>query len=357
MPPDISRPGLTKQGSRRLLEAGFGALGSLFDMNETMMDMGNRTATRGQRDACRNRAPKADEPSLYPSLQMVQAIPQIDADKIFARPHRPHQPHQHIVRAMDDLSLSESERTMNRPPSIRQLAAQNSRRSLMTSSPFRSSSNRSISSGDHFSASSEQAKLATKQEKSWVSGDSERSGPRESAKWRSSKEYAPLDNGSRTDYYYDSKVAPRSPSSCSKDYSTYGSSMEDFNAKMKARALPMPQPASTSPTTSSQLQIEVTPGVFMNVLGSAETSVAIQSNYLAKTCCICCNLTLFCIRDAGYVLCPDCRVVSPVEVGDDSMSKFSAGVGLGITTNDLARWQSELNCAQRQSYPQTRFGY
>ncbi len=349
----MSSPNVTKHGSRKLFEAEFDAMNSLLNMDASMMNLQDGGSSRVQRDVRRNCSRRVDEPSLYPSLQMILAIPQIDADKIFSKLDF-HQ--QHIVRAIDNFSSSSSEHALNKTPH------QNSLRRLLTSgqrteSPFRSSSNRSLVSGDHMSTSSDHAKLAMKQcnNKSWSSRESDKSSTRETSKWRSSKEYLPSDNDFSDDCYYDKQQSlPKSTSSTLKDfssYSAYGTSMEDFNAKMKARAVPTPLSSAPAPT-SSRLQIEVTHGVFMNVLGSAETCVAIQANYLAHTYCICCNLALYCIRDAGYVLCPDCRVVSPVEMGDDNLTNISATVGLGITSSDLAQWQSELNCDRQQSYPQ-----
>jgi hypothetical protein len=61
--------------------------------------------------------------------------------------------------------------------------------------------------------------------------------------------------------------------------------------------------------------------------------------------CICCESTIFCIQDADYVLCPDCRVVSRLE---GSSSRGMGGVGLGFKYEDLGRWQEDIARARRE---------
>jgi hypothetical protein len=94
----------------------------------------------------------------------------------------------------------------------------------------------------------------------------------------------------------------------------------------------MPPP----PPLPSQSSIEISPGVQVHLRGADETWEAIEHDYYMPTECICCESTIFCIRDADYVLCPDCRVVSRLE---DSSSRGIGGVGLGFKYEDLARWQ------------------
>jgi hypothetical protein len=113
--------------------------------------------------------------------------------------------------------------------------------------------------------------------------------------------------------------------------------------------------ASASPiqTNDSPHEVEVTPGVFMKLRGSAETWQAIRLNRIINTRCICCYITLHCVRDADYVICPDCRVVSPVysNLSDDQKTTgrgLSGGVGLGFKPEDAAKWQAEQAWQQQQ---------
>ena len=54
--------------------------------------------------------------------------------------------------------------------------------------------------------------------------------------------------------------------------------------------------------------------------------------------CFACDLTLFCIQDATYVLCPQCQVVNPLE----GQCESDGGVGLSFTIEKLSKWQNEI---------------
>jgi hypothetical protein len=103
----------------------------------------------------------------------------------------------------------------------------------------------------------------------------------------------------------------------------------------------MPPP----PPLPSQSHVKISPGVQVRLRGADETWKAIQHDYYMPTECICCESTIFCIQDADYVLCPDCRVVSRLE---GSSSHGMGGVGLGFTYDDLSRWQDDLLKARQE---------
>lgn len=84
--------------------------------------------------------------------------------------------------------------------------------------------------------------------------------------------------------------------------------------------------------------IEIAPGEFMRLRGAQETWKAIQDDFYLPCACICCELTLFCIQDATYVLCPVCQVVNRLEKIDG----YDGGVGLGFTMEELAEWQNDI---------------
>jgi hypothetical protein len=82
-----------------------------------------------------------------------------------------------------------------------------------------------------------------------------------------------------------------------------------------------------------QIEVEISPGVFALLRGSEETWRAIQAGHFETVVCVCCCNTLQCIADAEYVLCPECRVVSPVlnQYRERSASgQRIRGVGLGL---------------------------
>jgi hypothetical protein len=88
----------------------------------------------------------------------------------------------------------------------------------------------------------------------------------------------------------------------------------------------------------SYQKLEVMPGTYLRLRGADETWRAIEVDFYMPCECIACNITLFCIQDASFVLCPKCRTISPIE----DMIDDNGGVGLGFTIEELARFQKEI---------------
>jgi hypothetical protein len=84
-----------------------------------------------------------------------------------------------------------------------------------------------------------------------------------------------------------------------------------------------------APTTVSEVEVE--PGVYLPLRGSEETMLAVNMGYALVTSCLCCSVKLKCVPDCDLVICPDCRVVSPVsnEIQFPSQHHLG-GVGLGL---------------------------
>ena len=59
----------------------------------------------------------------------------------------------------------------------------------------------------------------------------------------------------------------------------------------------------------------------------------VEKDFYLPVSCLCCSLELCCIMDASYVLCPQCRVVSPIVEG--LADGLDSGVGLGFTLDNL----------------------
>jgi hypothetical protein len=105
------------------------------------------------------------------------------------------------------------------------------------------------------------------------------------------------------------------------------------------RPNPKQQPYFRYPT------IEITPGVYERLRGSEETVRAIERGHITICDCLICNSCLVTIGDAEFVLCPDCKVVSPIVLSDNDSSHehtkrhygreceepaVRGGVGLGV---------------------------
>jgi hypothetical protein len=126
----------------------------------------------------------------------------------------------------------------------------------------------------------------------------------------------------------------------SRDYRIGNNSGESSTSNLESSSMPgvsqMPPPP---PPPSYQPTIEISPGVQVRLRGADETRKAIENDFYMPAECICCESTIFCIQNADYILCPDCRVVSRME---DLSSHEMGGVGLGFKYEDLARWQEAI---------------
>jgi hypothetical protein len=93
-------------------------------------------------------------------------------------------------------------------------------------------------------------------------------------------------------------------------YSEERSTTSSFNNYRRARA-------STQP-----VEVEVAPGEFMPLRGSDETLQAIEMGYARIVTCFACCASLACVPDCELVICPDCRVISPIcaELDDRKMA-------------------------------------
>lgn len=104
---------------------------------------------------------------------------------------------------------------------------------------------------------------------------------------------------------------------------------------------------SISSDSSRPLEIEVTPGIFMKLRGSKETQQAIDNNFVQYTSCFACTIKLLCIADAEFIICPECKTISPtveleqqeeeeetVAVAGSSNSNKVGGVGLGLRVQE-----------------------
>lgn len=64
--------------------------------------------------------------------------------------------------------------------------------------------------------------------------------------------------------------------------------------------------------------------VALKLRGTKETKEAIRVGFYVPCKCSCCSFGLFCIQDAEFVICPECRQISPIK-------DFFDGVGGGAS--------------------------
>jgi hypothetical protein len=91
--------------------------------------------------------------------------------------------------------------------------------------------------------------------------------------------------------------------------------------------------------------VEVMPGTFVPLRGSAETWEAVQSGHITRTTCFSCMTRLVCIDDADMVMCPECQLISPVDGGVGG-----GGLGLGMKADDAFHELERFRRISRRTY-------
>jgi hypothetical protein len=154
--------------------------------------------------------------------------------------------------------------------------------------------------------------------------------------------------------HYD-RQASGVPSIVTSDLSSSEASMDYWMGNTSSHSSSSDQERPSMPELSqmqlpsAQPNIEISPGVHVRLRGAGETWKAIENDYYMPAECMCCESTIFCIQNADFVLCPDCRVVSRME---GVSSRGMGGVGLGFKYEDLARWQDAILQEQLCQRPQ-----
>lgn len=105
--------------------------------------------------------------------------------------------------------------------------------------------------------------------------------------------------------------------------------------------------AQKSPATAQTMpMMEISPGVTAQLRGVAEIREYVRRDEITPCLCFACELAMFTIADASYVLCPACRVVNPNQEVQEheiqGVTSGSGGVGLGFTFQDLQKIQLEI---------------
>jgi hypothetical protein len=112
----------------------------------------------------------------------------------------------------------------------------------------------------------------------------------------------PIPFSQNTDRISDPPSHDLNNSSC---FSEERSTTSSFSNYRRARAPPQP------------VEVEVAPGEFMPLRGSDETLQAIEMGYARIVTCFACCASLACVPDCELVICPDCRVISPICAEED----------------------------------------
>jgi len=157
----------------------------------------------------------------------------------------------------------------------------------------------------------------------------------------------------REESAFSSRCSPsQHDDACSSSYSCLCDSRHSYQPEESLLSLLSTPPPQCYYPAYPDRELEVTPGVYLPLYGSAETIAAMELDRLALCSCFACNETLYCVDSAAYVLCPLCRVVSPSDMLGDggglaTNESSSAAVGLGVLSQEYQEWQYEQ---QRKEY-------
>lgn len=91
--------------------------------------------------------------------------------------------------------------------------------------------------------------------------------------------------------------------------------------------------------------VEVAPGHWVELRGSEETWAALQRGFSRKLNCFCCETSMKVIADAAMVLCPECRMICPLE---SEGGAEGTGLGLGVKVQKLPE-EEEISAASFHS--------
>ncbi|CAB9518728.1 expressed unknown protein [Seminavis robusta] len=95
--------------------------------------------------------------------------------------------------------------------------------------------------------------------------------------------------------------------------------------------------------TSEAVMVDIAPGVQAPLRGTQETYKAVSKDYYANVSCFGCSMELCCIADVSYVVCPECKVISPLEgILFEGKETQRHGLGLGFSYESLFQMQVEI---------------
>jgi hypothetical protein len=92
-----------------------------------------------------------------------------------------------------------------------------------------------------------------------------------------------------------------------------------------------------------RMLVEVTPGNYVPLRGSAEIWDAVLNDNAVECFCFGCSLQLVTVSDADMVMCVSCHTISPVDDGN-----AGGGLGLGMKSEDAAYERRRFEEARRK---------
>lgn len=112
--------------------------------------------------------------------------------------------------------------------------------------------------------------------------------------------------------------------------------VEEEDADRTVAAAAAPATASSSQVAvAAPIEIEIAPGEFRQLRGAEETMWALQQGRYQVVDCMNCSSCLQCIDNCELVICPDCRMVSPIVLADENNEEEFRGLSDQVDTVDF----------------------
>ena len=121
-----------------------------------------------------------------------------------------------------------------------------------------------------------------------------------------------------------------------------------YEAKRRAFGIARDDGRAGAYKSNDEVYVEIAPGVKAALRRTKETVDAIARDFFAPASCFACSTDLFCIADVKYIICPQCKTISPAEAASSVAGAFNGntmpryGVGLGFTYDTLFQMQSKV---------------
>jgi hypothetical protein len=109
------------------------------------------------------------------------------------------------------------------------------------------------------------------------------------------------------------------------------------------RRVSNPTEGARNATLDTSLVVGIVPGVQEPLRGLRENYQAVSNDFHSNVTCYGCSMELCCIADLSYIVCPGCKVISPLEgrlfEGKEIRRR---GLGLGFTYETLFQMQVDI---------------
>lgn len=123
----------------------------------------------------------------------------------------------------------------------------------------------------------------------------------------------------------------------------FGEHRQHYSCPQMERSVTNLTEGARNTPADAAVMVHIAPGIEEPLRGTKETYQAVAKDFHANVTCLGCSTELCCIADVLYIVCPGCKVISPLEgclfEGKEIRRR---GLGLGFTYESLFQIQVEI---------------